>query len=105
MSMSTERAIEILDPEHREIYVNLAEVEEACRMGMAALKETRWRAIDEDPPTELDVVQISDGFLVCAAYLHIDGIWKLAGTDIPVTHLYPMEELTYWKPLSDPPEV
>ena len=104
MKITTERAITILDPEHREIYAGMEEVNEACRMGMEALKETRWRPIQEDPPTELEVVQITDGFLVCAAYLHIDGVWKLAGTDIPVTHLYPMEALTHWKPLSDPPE-
>lgn len=104
MKITTERAITILDPEHREHFDGIEEINEACRMGMEALKETRWRPIQEDPPTELEVVQITDGFLVCAAYLHIDGVWKLAGTDIPVTHLYPMEALTHWKPLADPPE-
>ena len=37
--MEIERAIEILDPEHREQYDSLATVQEACRMGMAALEK------------------------------------------------------------------
>ena len=36
--MTAERAIEILDPEHRENYESIEPVEEACRMGMKALK-------------------------------------------------------------------
>ena len=35
--MSTERAAEILDPNHREGYESLAIVEEACQMGRDAL--------------------------------------------------------------------
>ena len=37
--MTIERAMEILNPDHRECYEGLDEVNEACRMGMAALKE------------------------------------------------------------------
>lgn len=37
--MTYERAIEILDPEHREHYGNVEVVEEVCRMGMAALRK------------------------------------------------------------------
>lgn len=37
--MTIERAIEILDPEHREHYESIEPVNEACRMGMEALKE------------------------------------------------------------------
>ena len=36
--MTYERAIEILNPEHREHYESLDPVNEACRMGMEALK-------------------------------------------------------------------
>ena len=36
--MTNERAIEILDPTHREHYESLEPVNEACRMGMEALK-------------------------------------------------------------------
>lgn len=35
--MKVERAIEILNPEHREHYDGMDEVNEACRMGMEAL--------------------------------------------------------------------
>ena len=37
--MKIERAIEILDPEHREQYESIEPVNEACRMGMDALKK------------------------------------------------------------------
>lgn len=36
--MTIDRAIEILDPEHRECYDGMDEVNEACRMGMEALE-------------------------------------------------------------------
>ena len=39
--MMIERAIEILDPEHRENYESIEPVEEACRMGMEALKRRK----------------------------------------------------------------
>lgn len=39
--MEIERAIEILNPEHREQYDSLETVKEACRMGMAALEKQR----------------------------------------------------------------
>lgn len=37
--MEAKRAIEILDPEHREHYDSIEPVNEACRMGMEALRE------------------------------------------------------------------
>lgn len=37
MSMTIERAMEILDPEHREHYESIEPVNEACRMGREAL--------------------------------------------------------------------
>lgn len=36
-SMTPERAIEILNPEHREHYDSIETVNEACRMGMEAI--------------------------------------------------------------------
>ena len=39
--MTIDRAIEILDPEHRENYESIEPVEEACRMGMEALKRRK----------------------------------------------------------------
>lgn len=37
--MTTERAIEILDPEHREYYESIEPVNEACRMAISALEK------------------------------------------------------------------
>lgn len=37
--MTNERAIEILNPEHREHYDNIETVNEACRIGIRAIKE------------------------------------------------------------------
>ena len=39
--MTIDRAIEILNPEHREHYDGMDEVNEACQMGMEALKALR----------------------------------------------------------------
>lgn len=39
--MTLDRAIEILDPEHRERYESIDPVNEACRMGMEALQKIR----------------------------------------------------------------
>ena len=36
--MKIERAIEMLNPEHREEYKSMDEINEACRLGMEALK-------------------------------------------------------------------
>lgn len=48
--MTIERAIEILDPTHREHYDGLEEVNEACRMGMEALKRQQWIPVSERLP-------------------------------------------------------
>lgn len=47
-NISIDRAIEILNPEHRENYPNMDEINEACRMGMEALRELRDRENAED---------------------------------------------------------
>ena len=39
--MTPERAMEILDPEHREHYESMEPVNEACRMGMEALRRVQ----------------------------------------------------------------
>lgn len=56
--MTIDRAIEILDPEHRERYDGMDEVNEACRMGMEALERTRWIPCSERPPEELEPVNV-----------------------------------------------
>lgn len=50
--MTIDRAIEILNPEHREHYESIDPVNEACRMGMEALKRTRWIPGSERPPED-----------------------------------------------------
>lgn len=48
--MTHERAAEILDPEHREHYESLEPVNEACRMGMEALKKrTPKKPLENEP--------------------------------------------------------
>nr|DAH85078.1 MAG TPA: Protein of unknown function (DUF551) [Caudoviricetes sp.] len=56
--MTIDRAIEILDPEHRENYDGLDEVNEACRMGMEALERTKWIPCGERLPEELEPVNV-----------------------------------------------
>lgn len=56
--MTIDRAIEILNPEHREHYDGLDEVNEACRMGMEALERTRWIPCSERLPEELEPVNV-----------------------------------------------
>lgn len=47
--MTLERAMEILNPEHREHYDSLETVNEACRMGMQALeKQIPKKTLPED---------------------------------------------------------
>lgn len=45
--MTTERAIEILDPEHREHYESIEPVNEACRMAISAHKKQMPMQITE----------------------------------------------------------
>lgn len=50
--MTIDRAIEILNPEHREHYESIDPVNEACRMGMEALERMRWIPCSKRPPEE-----------------------------------------------------
>lgn len=56
MKISIERAIEILDPEHREHYESIDPVNEACRMGMEALKNPLLAFIKQEIPFRLEEV-------------------------------------------------
>lgn len=48
MPITIDRAIEILDPEHRECYESIEPVIEACRMGMEALKKLKEAEENEE---------------------------------------------------------
>lgn len=46
--MTTERAIEILNPEHREHYESMEPVNEACRMAISALEKQIPKKVNRD---------------------------------------------------------
>lgn len=74
--MTIDRAIEILNPEHREHYDGLDEVNEACRMGMEALERTRWIPCNErlpEPEAEVLVVCRRGGVSFVCPAMHEDG--------------------------------
>ncbi len=94
--MTIERAIQILDPEHREHYESIEPVNEACRMGMEALKRTQWISVEDRLP-ENDgeyLVYTKHGFMDKWPYIKFCGqYWGCRGAKI-----------TYWMPLPEPPE-
>ena len=98
--MTIDRAIEILDPEHRENYDGLDEVNEACRMGMEALERTRWIPCSERPKVCKDTSYFSYipsfGTVDIADYHPDVDEWTFMGMPITVTH---------WMPLPEPPEM
>lgn len=73
--MTIDRAIEILNPEHREHYDGMDEVNEACRMGMEALERTRWIPCSERLPESDEVWQ---KYIVAYRYRYRD-IWDDMG--------------------------
>lgn len=101
--MTIDRAIEILDPEHLEHYKSLDEVNEACRMGMEALKRTRWIPCSERLPDE------NNRWVLC---LRVSGAMEVLKFDYTMWNWdaqYPgrcyMENyVTHWMPLPEPPE-
>ncbi len=72
--MTIERAIEILDPEHREHYDSIETVNEACRMGTAALEKQRPKkplVVREEYTTNFKCPDCGCRFIskVCGEYL------------------------------------
>lgn len=103
--MTIDRAIEILDPEHRECYDGMDEVNEACRMGMEALERTRWIPCGERLPEKA-------GFYLVAAPRGIE-IMEFSSGDkrYRETPCFVSEALgkvsgyvTHWMPLPEPPK-
>lgn len=59
--MTIDRAIEILDPDHHESYDSLSTVEEACRMGMEALKLLKAQGENKDYTIGFTVIDSKTG--------------------------------------------
>lgn len=99
--MKIERAIEILDPEHRECYDGMDEVNEACRMGMEALERTRWILCSKKLPLDGEDVLVWDaieGDVFTGALL--GGVFWVDGFDDKGFAW----NITHWMPLPEPPE-
>ena len=98
--MTIDRAIEILDPEHWEIYDGVDEVNEACRMGMEALERTRWIPCSERMPEK------NDQWVLCLCVSGAIEVLKFDYTMWNWDAQYPgrcyMENyVTHWMPLPE----
>ena len=109
MSMSIDRAIEILDPARRHHFDSIEPVNEACRMGMQALALLRWKKTEEELPRADDglvlVVCRADLSNNCkfldaiqlAEYYEEDNVWELEGwpeaENVTVSHWMRLPEL------------
>lgn len=100
--MTIDRAIEILDPEHREHYESIDPVNEACRMGMEALERTRWIPCSERMPEPGKRVLATDGWFVGEMYIGKRGEWQRYN----VTYIQDLMafDILWWKPMPEPPK-
>ena len=101
--MTIDRAIEILDPEHRENYDGMDEVNEACRMGMEALERTRWIPCSDRLPEK------NDQWVLCLCVSGAIEVLKFDYTMWNWDAQYPgrcyMENyVTHWMPLPQLPK-
>ena len=101
--MKVERAIEILNPAHREHYESIDPVNEACRMGMEALERTRWIPCSERLPGKagfylvatprgIEIMEFSSGdkrYRETPCFVS-EALGKVSGY---VTHWMPLPEL------------
>lgn len=94
--MTINRAIEILNPEHRENYDGMDEVNEACRMGMEALEQTRWIPVSDRLPEREGYYLTVDKPEYVGAYVNVHKF--SAGT------FHGFFPITHWMPLPEPPE-
>ena len=110
-AMTIDRAIETLDPEHRECYDGMDEVNEACRMGMEALERTRWVPCSERLP---DLKPQKAGIGLDYTYSDVVYVWTTGGKAMTgiwdgITWIAPFpfwdaweERITHWKPIYPP---
>ena len=106
--MKIDRAIEILNPEHREDYDGLDEVNEACRMGMEALERTRWIPCSERLPEDgQDVLCWYQYF----RYGNYNRLWQTYGIGFQYNGNWGGEvssgrdtKVLFWMPMPEPPE-
>ena len=102
--MTIERAIEILNPEHRECYDGLDEVNEACRMGMEALERSRWIPVSKNMPEERGCYLVTvkhwyDGKPVTREAFWNGADWLSCEKRVEIT-----PRVTHWMPLPELPE-
>lgn len=103
--MTIDRAIEILDPEHREQYESIDPVNEACRMGMETLKRSRWILVSEKMPKEMGCYLVTvkhwcDGKPVTREAFWNGADWLSCEKRVEIT-----PRVTHWMPLPEPPEM
>lgn len=106
--MTIDRAIEILDPDHREHYDSLEEVNGACRMGMEALKRQRWIPCSERLPGTSQRVLFWP-YRVSRCYVGYYSHTSRAGdvwfeTDGDCVEHVTVYTASHWMPLPEPPE-
>ena len=125
--MTIDRAIEILNPEHREHYDGMDEINEACRMGMEALERTRWIPCSERLPESDEVWQKyivayryryrdiwddmgENAVVTVADYCHEQKVWSMDGGAvinalIDIENVQPWASyITHWQPLPELPK-
>lgn len=97
--MTIDRAIEILNPEHREHYESIDPVNEACRMGMEALERTRWIPCSERLPEDEDLVlTYKNGHIEVQEYEKRRNGWISGGW------FWALATVTHWMPIPEPPK-
>jgi hypothetical protein len=110
--MTIDRAIEILNPEHREHYESIDPVNEACRMGMEALERTRWIPCSERLP-ELQDTWWHRVVIVCARGRVMPMVYERDIVQGKVVDLWKWmcreiynepEAITHWMPLPELPK-
>ena len=109
--MTIDRAIEILNPEHRENYDGMEEVNEACRMGMEALEKSKWIPCSERlPDLPIDVLAVVSGTVGNIRLVNSLEIGSFHADTVDegwILETWPEWEdpnVTYWMPLPRPPK-